>query len=152
MVNRGWWCGERGVKVNGKRLVSSSCWSPFQQAIQTRAGIQLLVHHKPINLYKYLYRWNAVHTPSRLYDWAWSPLLCAFAYANTLAKNPQLPYFFPILFHPRSPSTRAHCERCVDCGNNSILASLHLHLLAFMVHLSVVIRILVQAKDLMITR
>lgn len=25
-----------------------------------RREIQLLVHHKPINLYKYLYRWNAV--------------------------------------------------------------------------------------------
>lgn len=74
---------------------------------------------------------------------------CAFAYANTLATNPQLHFFFP---PPFAHSPRAHCERCADCGNNSILASLHLHLLAFMVHLSVVIRILVQAKDLMITR
>lgn len=69
-----------------------------------------------------------------------------------LRRTPNYPTFSPSLFLPPSPSTRAHCERCVDCGNNSILASLHLHLLAFMVHLSVVIRILVQAKDLMITR
>lgn len=66
-----------------------------------------------------------------------------------LRRTPSYTSFFPPSF---AHSPRAHCERCVDCGNNSILASLHLHLLAFMVHLSVVIRILVQAKDLMITR
>lgn len=74
--------------------------------------------------------------------------ICKHACEETPATLLFPPSSAPLFVH----SPRAHCERCVDCGNNSILASLHLHLLAFMVHLSVVIRILVQAKDLMITR